>query len=255
MAISSRATLTAGLGLLGAVCLVGPSLGQQPDPGVRKTASSAPAATKPAPAIVGSVDLDLVSKGYDKVKVMLDGLKAEMLQKQSELAKIASEGRNCTEMLAKMQNGTTDYKKMETRLSQLKAQMQVAQEQGQSELTQREADTFAALYKEMQQMVAAVAQQRGLTYVVRVNTEPVSGTEPQSVMAAMSRTVIYADPSTDITDDVIKFLNYYYHKANPNAGTAPAAAPATGTKPAATGSSIPAPTPPPASAAPAKGNK
>jgi Skp family chaperone for outer membrane proteins len=251
MAISSRATLTAGLSLVGLACLVGPSLGQQADHDVKK-ANNTPGAAKPAgPATIGSLDLDAVFRGYEKVKVSSDAFKAEALQRQNELAKMMQEGKQATEMLAKLVPGQPDYKKMEARVSQLKANLQVGQEQAASEFAQKEAESLAALFKDIQRIVAAVAQQKGLTYVVRVSSEPVTGAEPQSVVAAMSRPVVYFDPAatTDITNDVITYLNHFYRQANQPAGAAPA--PAAGTRPAAPPAS-PAPAP---RSAPTNGNK
>ena len=67
-----------------------------------------------------------------------------------------------------------------------------------------------------------------MTYVVKVSNEPITGANPNSVMAAMSKTVVYADPSSDVTNDVIYNLNLRYKKAG---GVTPKAATAT---PAAT---------------------
>jgi outer membrane protein len=89
---------------------------------------------------------------------------------------------------------------------------------------------MATLYKEIQAMVARVAQWRGMTYVVKVSNRPITGTDPNSVMAAMGEAMIYADPRNDITNDVVHYLNYYY-KAT--AGPAPAASPSARTPAAA----------------------
>src|SRR5262249_4524200 len=156
--------------------------------------------------------------------------KAEVMQRNKELMKINEDGKQATEMLAKLQPGTPDYKKMEKTVSEIKARLQVAQEQGNSDFAQKEADSLAMLYKDIQHMVSLVAKQRGLSYVVRVSNEAVSGTEPQSVMAAMARPVVYYDPAagTDISKEVIAHLNNWYHKSNSSGGAGGTAAPASG---------------------------
>ena len=72
MVASSRGILAIGLSLAGLAYLVAPTLGQGPqqDGSVRKTASPA-AHAPPAPVapVIGTVDLELVFKSYDKVKV------------------------------------------------------------------------------------------------------------------------------------------------------------------------------------------
>ena len=69
---------------------------------------------------------------------------------------------------------------------------------------------MATLYKEVQAMVARVAQWRKMTYVVKVSNQPISGSNPNSVMAAMANTMVYADPRNDITNDVVFNLNRMY---------------------------------------------
>jgi outer membrane protein len=59
-------------------------------------------------------------------------------------------------------------------------------------------------------MVGRVAKWRKMTYVVKVSNQPISGGNPNSVMAAMANTMVYADPSNDITNDVVYNLNRMY---------------------------------------------
>ena len=99
---------------------------------------------------------------------------------------------------------------------------------------------MATLYKEIQEMVKKIAQWRKMTYVVKVSNQPITGADPNSVMAAISATLVYADTRNDITNDVIFNLNRFY-----KATASPAAA-----KPAATGPAS-AGQPPAANASPA----
>ena len=69
---------------------------------------------------------------------------------------------------------------------------------------------MATLYKEVQAMVARIAKWRKMTYVVKVSNQPISGSNPNSVMAAMANTMVYADSRNDITNDVVYNLNRMY---------------------------------------------
>ncbi len=129
-------------------------------------------------------------------------------------------------MLQKLTPGTADAKKHEDRMTMLKAQMEAGQESAQREFALRQAEVMATIYKEIQAMVARVAQWRKMNYVLRVSTKPPAGTDPNSVMAAMYEPVIYADPRNDITSDVVHYLNYYYKATlNPSATSKAAARP------------------------------
>jgi outer membrane protein len=227
--------LAIGLLLAGVAYLVAPSLGQQQqaDSGVRKAANPGTTATGPKPPIpplIGTVDLDVVLKNYDKVKASSKEFNAAMLVRRGELQKIEAEARQEAEYLSKLTPGTDDYRKRENRITELKAKMEAGREQAEREFSLRQAETMATLYKEIQAMVARVAQWRGMTYVVKVSSTPVAGTDPNSVLAALNNTMVYADPRNDITNDVVHYLNRMYQ-----ATASPGAAAKTSTRqPAAT---------------------
>jgi Skp family chaperone for outer membrane proteins len=61
------------------------------------------------------------------------------------------------------------------------------------------------VYKEIQWAVGVIAQQRGLTLVLR-QADELTQTEPEKAGAAIERSVVYADPNMDITREVIAKL-------------------------------------------------
>ena len=230
MVLSPRGVLAIGLSLAGVAYLVAPSRGQAPqqqkaDGGVRPAANpaSAPANTPQPPVtpVFGTLDLDFVLKNYEKVKASSRELSAAVNVKRGELMKIESEARQEMEMMQKLQPGTSDYKRREDHITELKARMEAGRESAQREFTSREAEMMATIYKEIQGMTARVAKWRGMNYVLRAtNPRKPVGADPNTVMATMNDQVIYADPSNDITQDVVYYLNKTYEKT-----ASPAAAP------------------------------
>ena len=218
MVVSSRAFATLGLGLIGLTCLACPaSAQQQQDGSVRKAASqtassssSAPASSVPVPPVFGTVDIEAVFKGYDKVKAQQEEFKAAAMGKHNELLKFQTEAQEIAQQLSKLTPNSIDAKKSEDRMTQLKAQLEAGREQAQRDFALRESEMLATLYKEVQDMVSLIAQFKKMTYIVQVSNEPVSGSNPNSVMAAMAKTVVYADARNDITKDVIYNLNRQY---------------------------------------------
>jgi outer membrane protein len=239
MVISWRAIVTTGLCTVGIALLVGPSLGQQQDGGVRRTASTSTSApSAPVSPVIGTIDMDAVFKNYEKVKVSSEEFKAAAQARKAELVKIQGEAQQEAEMLAKLTPGTEDFKKHENKVTQLKAQFEAGREQAERDFAAREAEAMATLYKEIQAMVARVAVWRKMTYIVKVSNQPISGSNPNSVMAAMANTVVYADSRNDITNDVVYNLNRMYKATGgPSAkGSAGSTSPA--------GTSAPAPAAP-----------
>jgi Skp family chaperone for outer membrane proteins len=216
----TRATLVVGLGLASVLSLTQPSFGQTRDTGVRPAANppagnpSTPAAPPVARSIsIGSIDVDRVLKDYDKFKVANETIRAESLERYNQLMKLANEGKAEQEKHGRFAPGSPDQKRCEDRITQLKAQIEALRENSEREFTQKEAETMATIYNEVATMAKSVAKQRGMTFVVKYSDAPANGSEPNSVVAAMSRTILYSDPSVDITGDVVKYLNYYYKQS------------------------------------------
>jgi Skp family chaperone for outer membrane proteins len=231
MGVSRRQIWAIGLSLAGVLYLVAPSQGQAPkgDRSVQAANGTANGnrppgtSTAPAPTILGSIDLDYVFKNYDKVKAATKELGTAFQIRKGDLMKLDNEARQEVEMMQKMQPGTDDYRKHENKITELKAKMEAGREQAEREMTLRQAETMATLYKEIQVYAQWVAQRRGITHVMTVSSTPPSGSDPNSVLAAVNRPVIYADPHNDITKDVVYWLNKKYHElASPNAETKPA---------------------------------
>lgn len=243
MVSSTRAIM--GMGLLAAACGPLASQGwaqaqaQQADGGVRRTAgTSTSTPTAPVSPVIGTIDMDAVFKNYEKVKVSSEEFKAAAQARKAELMKIQAEAQQVAELLAKMSQGTEDYKKHENRVTELKARFEAGRESAERDFASREAEAMATLYKEIQAMVARVAQWRKMTYIVKVSNQPISGSNPNSVMAAMANTMVYADPRNDITNDVVYNLNRMYkatggQSARTPGNAAPASAAATAPAPAA----------------------
>ncbi len=70
-----------------------------------------------------------------------------------------------------------------------------------------QAEATAILYNEIQETVAALAKAKGLTYVVKVSPVPRPDTQPNDLTNALNRSVVYADPGNDVTEEVIRELN------------------------------------------------
>ena len=134
------------------------------------------------------------------------------MARKNDLMKILSEAQSEAEMLAKLAPGTEDYRKHENKVTELKARHEAGREQAEREFTQRQAEMMATLYKEVQAMVSKVAEWRKMNYIVKISNQPVSGANPNSVMAAISSTIVYADPPNDITNDVTHNLNLFYKR-------------------------------------------
>lgn len=217
MGFSPRKILAIGLSLGGVIYLAAPIQGQAPKADSRVQPAANPnrspgTFTDPIPTVVGTIDLDYVFKNYDKVKAANKDLSAQIQIRKGDLMKLENEGRQIVEQMQKFQQGSKDYRDFESKATEIRVKMEAGKEQAEREITLRQAETMATLYKEVAAYAQWVAKQRKLSHVMTVSNTPPSGSDPNSVLAAVNRPVIYADPRNDITNDVVFYLNQTYNK-------------------------------------------
>jgi outer membrane protein len=230
MPMSSRATraLGLGLGLLATATLVAQSQAQGPnDASVRKSSTQGASATTPGtapPMRVGTIDMQKVINDYKKYKFSGEQLKNAYIEKQGELNRVMAQMKQVNKEMEGLDPAGNDFKAKETRMTELKAEFEAKKEQAQADMTRREAEALATIYKEIHAMTERVAKFKGYNYIIRVSNEPVSGSDPNLVMSAIARAVVYADSTHDITDMVILNLNDSYEKQQAAEGNPPASA-------------------------------
>lgn len=247
MATSIRARSAAFwvLGLAAVAALVVPSAAQQTDPNARKASNANANTANPAPTraaipqpMVGTVDLEKLfddKTGYVRIREEAEVFKKAVETQKAELVKGMAEIKGAYAQMERFQPNTPDYKKQESYATELRAKHEAKTQTAERDFAAKEAEMLVAIYTDIQRMTAAVAQRKGLTFVTQASSAPLSAglkTDPMAIRAALGRTVVYSDPKTDITNDVLANLNYWYAQnrtaapASPAAATAPTSAPA-----------------------------
>lgn len=253
MRTSARLMFAATVGLAGMVGLAARPILAQVDAKVQKAATPANGnATRPTappavgPAVIGSIDMERVIQEYEKYKESSDKFKSAALKKQTELQTMLQEAKNVAEQRDRYKPGTPDFSKYNDKLTELQVKLNAEKEKISQNFQMEESSAVADIYNDIRKMTEAVAKNKNMTFVVQVGrNEPLTGENPNDVMAALSRNIVYYNPASDVTNDVVYALNYYYKKSKEANGTPQPAAPKAAAQPAAQ---------PAASQAPAAGN-
>ena len=125
----------------------------------------------------------------------------------------------CKELIERMQRhyaGSPESDIYEAKITTLKGQIEAGRETAQRDFARREAQIMAGLFNEIQQTIASLAKSRGINYVVKVSAEPTSDSNPNDVMTSWGRSVLYADPGNDLTEEVLSELNRTFAAAGAN---------------------------------------
>lgn len=101
---------------------------------------------------------------------------------------------------------SAEFKSEESILAQIAAKLEVDANNGIKDLTQREADLHFATYQQVQRLIGAFCQQRGISIVMTYSNEEVDPNDPNSIMARVNSNVVYSRPDIDITMAIIQGL-------------------------------------------------
>ncbi len=213
---------SAAVALAASALVVAPTFSQGPrDPQAGRPAPAGDAAERLAKArenyktpTIATVDTDMIREKYVKFRSMMKELEGYAMELKGKLGKLQAELSQKEEELKRLAPGSGDAKRTQDEMIELQAKVMAFKENANREMQQRYADVETTLYNETQRMVEAIARRLELTLVVRASRDKqVSSDNPEAIVAAQMRAVIYADPKIDITDYVISNLNKNYEAA------------------------------------------
>ncbi len=141
------------------------------------------------------------------IKSEADTLKAEI---QGEQEKI----RQDAQKLQGYEAGSPERNQLEAELEQRQAALRTRARQSEQDLLNREAAIYYDTYTEMQKVVADIAQQYGISLVLRFDSAEIDKTNRPEVIKGVNRAVVYHH-KLDLTNMVIKAMS----GASANAGT------------------------------------
>jgi outer membrane protein len=191
------------------------SPGTPPDAPAASPATTAPAAAPaaaPSGMRIGAIDVERTFEKYEKARFIRHQILDDVKRKNDDLKRRMDEMQTRVQELQKLDPESADFRQREADVRRLKSEYEATRELHQSDLARREAELLASIYKDVQSMTDRVARFQKLQFVVKVTNSLPTGSDPNTVMAAMSHSVVYYDPTLDITNHVIYYLNDEYKK-------------------------------------------
>jgi Skp family chaperone for outer membrane proteins len=107
------------------------------------------------------------------------------------------------ERLKSFKQGTAEYNKLEEDVTHMQADYNAQTALKQKEFMEKESRIMMGVYREVADAVAVIAQQRGMSLVLKFNGDPVDPANRESVMREISKPFAYYSREADITPDVL----------------------------------------------------
>ncbi|MFK7767475.1 MAG: OmpH family outer membrane protein [Mariniblastus sp.] len=134
-----------------------------------------------------------------KIKAEADALKAQITQQQESIKSRAQQ-------LTQYEVGAPERNKMEAALEQEQAALRTKARQAEADLLNREARVYYETYERMRSVVGSLANQHGISLVLRFDSEEIDPNNRAEVIKGVNRAVVY-HRRLDLTAMVAKELN------------------------------------------------
>ena len=135
----------------------------------------------------------------EALKKQADGFKKQAMQAQQALAQSA-------QALQDLKPDSVDFKTKQTELAKQAAALQVEQNGLMQKLMEQEAMLHFKTYEQVNTLISAYCDERGIQLVLRYNNQDMDLDQPNSVMQKVNSSVVYHDPANDITQAIIAQL-------------------------------------------------
>jgi len=183
----------------------------------------AEAQAESGPHKIALIDMAQVFKQYKKFEALRENLKAEIAASETNIKGDVEALKALQKKLQMMTESSPGYAKTEAELASKAAELDARRKVMQRDFLRKESQIYKEVYMEVQNAVKMYAEYYKYTLVLRFNRKALSSEDDaRGVINGMNRQVVYHNPSNDITDAVLEYLNKKYSKT--------AAAPASGSQ-------------------------
>lgn len=151
------------------------------------------------------INVNEVFKGYSKYQQLTTTFKSEVEKRESQLKAQEQILRAKMEEM-KFKKDKSDRDRLEKEIADKRFETEQLKRNFQDELTQKEADIYATVYKDMSDMLTQYCDQYQVPMVLRLQGGADSA-NPPAVLQSLQRIVVYSNPNLDLTKVITDGLN------------------------------------------------
>lgn len=157
---------------------------------------------------IAVVDVSVIFKKHVRFLAMVEKFKKDVQAAEAKLKVEFDQIKALQEQLKGLAPGSPDYKQMEQRIARSGADWQLKQQTQKKDLMDYEGTIYFQVYKELDDAVKRFAQKHSIALVLRYASEPVDDPNNRNeIVRGINKSVVYVDPSLDITDWILQDLN------------------------------------------------
>ena len=153
------------------------------------------------------VDMGKLFTECQSYKNAIEGMKAQTVELETKFKSDYEDMKNLAEVLKGFPPESDDYKRTESELGKKELDFKFRQAEARKKFETRINDVQFKLFQEIEQISRKLCAQYGVGMLIRTNTAPVDGKDPQQVLRAINQSIIVADPRLDLTGEILLELS------------------------------------------------
>lgn len=153
------------------------------------------------------VDVAEVYKAHNGFNAELEAMKQDVETFKATITRETQRLQQLAEEIKKYEANSEDFKRREEALSADTAKLNVFRNQKNREFLEREARLYFDTYVGISRELATLADEYGVTLVLRIDNKVPDASDRQSVLQAVNSNIVYKRPNSDFTAMLIERVN------------------------------------------------
>lgn len=171
--------------------------------GMIVTSNSAASAQEDKGGLVAVLDVAQVFKMNQNFDSKMAAIKSEADTLKTQIEQQMEAIQNEAQSLGQYAVGSSERNQMEASLEQKQTSLRTKARQAEADLLNREAKIYFDTYQQMQTVVASLADQHGISLVIRFDSEKIDSENRAEVIKGVNRAVVF-HRRIDLTNMVIQ---------------------------------------------------
>lgn len=155
---------------------------------------------------IAVVDISYVFKEHTQFKATMENMKNEMKSIEESLKAKRDQIASMEEARNQLKPGTPDFKSMDDKCAQAKAQFNLEMNRLQKDLMEKESKIYYQTYRQISDTIKYYATQRNIGLVLRFSGDLPDPSNPKDILKDINRPVVFEN-NVDITRDIVALVN------------------------------------------------
>ncbi len=152
---------------------------------------------------VAYLDMGMIFTNTQSYKSAIETMKQQTEVVETQFKAEYEDMQNLNKVLAGFPPESDDFKLAEAEIGSKEIAFKLRQAEARKDFEARINDVQFKFYQQIEQVSRKLCAQHGIGILLRHNTSPVEGKDPQQVLRAINQVIVVADPRLDLTAQVL----------------------------------------------------